>query len=185
MPEEDIYVRRDADAALRTAIENRNELVKFYKNLATVSTQKLSRELKDEESKSTAMADAEKMLEAKIKDFCAKAPVLSKEEIDVYVGRLCIAMFLTDRARTLKDLVMINNRLALYSLFASLRNRIFEVLAESYYSKTTTEVLGDYASIEPIITACSEVCGLPQVSIKDIVFIYRKKLADRVEDFKG
>jgi len=178
---EDLFSKREREMTLRTSAQNKEELIKFYKNLGQ-GKEKIPPEMQEEEKASVVLEEAEKVLEKQISDLSRTLRTLSKEALDNSVARLTIAMFVIERTKKLRELVLEKDNLDLYALFVSLRNAVQEMLAPAYYTKSRDESLGDYLDVEPLLTACSEICGLTVLSITEISSEYNIKLAKKVED---
>ncbi|MDD1474965.1 hypothetical protein MEO41_27395, partial [Dolichospermum sp. ST_sed4] len=99
-------------------------------------------------------------------------------ELDVL--KVCIAMFLIGRIIELRQKLAIKNTIGSYSVYCSFRNRVSEMLTGNYYSKSTQAVISDYLDLEPLLSACSEICELPAVNLQDAVSIHKQKLLDEL-----
>jgi hypothetical protein len=108
----------------------------------------------------------------------------SANEVNASVGRLAISMFLLERTRKLREAALKNDRISLYSLYVSLRNQICLTLVESYYSKLPEAVIADFLDVEPILTACSDLCGLEMPPLGEIVSNYKKPLIQKLEQIR-
>ena len=179
--EEDLFLQREKEMSIHIHEQNRNDLIKFYKDLAQLGDKKISKELKVEDAASTALAEAEELLSVNIKELSTKVSDLQQEELDVVVARLSLAMFLLERTNKLHEIILGKNGLSLYSLFVSLRNRVCEVLVPTYYVSSPKQIIDEYLDTEPILTACSELCGLAVPDLTEIVKAYKLKLADEIE----
>ena len=51
------------------------------------------------------------------------------------------------------------------------------MLAEGYYEKENSEIIDSYLDIEPLLVACSELCGFKVISLDEIVKTYKKQLS--------
>ncbi len=157
----------------------RENMIKFYTDLGRLSEKRISAATKEKDAASTALAAAGRALELKIIELIRLRP--EKKELDRRVARLSLAMFLLDRANQLHDAALARDNAALYSLFVSARNRVCEMLESDYYSKSTEAVLAEYLDTEPLLTACSGLCGLPAVpSPEEIVKAYKRRLAGKI-----
>ncbi len=150
----DILERREKEMALRANAQNRGDLIKFYKALAMQDGKSVPPEMRKKEAQSTALSEAAALL----KEKSGKAPA----------GRLALAEFLLDRTRKVREFALKKDSLSLYSLYVSLRNRVTQMLGPGYYEKSGNEVLDDYLDIEPLVAACSELCGLSMPTMDDI-----------------
>ncbi len=176
----DSYRRKELESASRTEASNREALVAFYKAMGQLSGNQIPKELAAEENSSTAIDEAQKLLDRQISESVEAAPALGKREMGTLAGKLALAYFLIDRTKKLREIALKTNRLTLFSLYSSLRNRVCEVLAGAYYTKTSAEILDDYISIEPLLAACSELCGLAVPAIEEIMDEYKARIADEI-----
>ncbi len=154
----DILGQRAKELALKIHSQNRADLIGFYKALAAQDGKRVPPEMRKNEAQSTALSEAEALL----KEKSGKPPA----------DRLALAAFLLDRTRKVREFALAKDSLSLYSLYVSLRNRVTQMLGPRYYEKSGNEVLDDYLDIEPLVAACSELCGLSMPSMDDIVGSY-------------
>lgn len=180
MPDENIYLKREQELALRTHMRNREDLINFYKSLGQQSKKKIPKEMKEDEERFKGIAEAQERMEGRIKAFAKASPEMSQGEADVAVGRLAIAMFLLDRTKKLRELAL-KGSVSVYSVYVSLRNAACGTLSDPYYAKGPEEVLGDYLDIEPLLTACSELCGLSTPPLEEMLAAYKEELAKELE----
>jgi len=181
MADEDLFSKREREMTLRTYAQNKEELIKFYKNLGQ-GKEKIPPEMRQEEKTSVVLEDTERILEKQIIDLAKTATTLPKDALKTSVTRLTIAMFVLERTKKLRELVLERDSLDLYALFVSLRNAVQEMLAPAYYTKSYEEAIGEFLDIEALITACSELCDLTVPSITKISEMYKLKLAEKIEE---
>ncbi len=172
-----IFRERADEFAIRTYERNRDELIRFYQELAQMGKEKIPADMKSEETSSTAIADSENSMNDAIKTLAKTATTLTEDGIAVAVARLCIAMFLIERIKKLREISLKAEDLGTYSLYLTLRNRVCETLAPNYYSLGSQEVLGLWLDSEPLLFACSNLCGLNVPSMDDIMDEYQPRLA--------
>jgi len=172
-------MKRQQDAALSTYRQNRDDLINFYKSLGQLSKKKIPKKLK-EEDEGKEIDSAEMLLNQGIGQFSKTSLGLSPTDLDVSVGRLAIAMFLIERVKKIREFAHKNDNLSFFSLYVSLRNQVSSTLVEQYYSKTPDQVINDYLDAEPLLCACSDLCGLAVPPLGEIVTEYKKVLAERL-----
>jgi hypothetical protein len=153
----DVLEEREKGMALRVHSQNRADLIKFYKALGAQDGKHIPPEMKRKEAESKALERAQSIM----------------EERSARRDSLALAAFLIDRGMKVREIVLKKDSLSLYSLFVSLRNRLCDMLGPGYYEKSGKEVMDDYLDIEPLVAACSELCGLSMPSIDEIVSSYR------------
>lgn len=182
MAEPDINAERHT-AARSISSGNRDELVKFSLDLANkFGGRPVSKELREEESKSTVLTQAERLLQLKIIEY--SRGVLRMPEADRTAGtlRLTTALFLLERTKAIRDAALKDNKLGLFSLYVSLRDDVCGLLGPSYYGSTFKDIAGAYLDIEPSIIAASKLCGFMRPpELVNIPDMYKMALGKRVE----
>lgn len=179
--EELIYLKTEKQAALRAFSRNREELIRFYKSLGQFGDRAIPPEMREEEESSPAIEAMESILSGAIARFSKLEPMPEGRALDAAVARLSLAMFIIDRLGKLRGLVLAGDSLPMLSLFTSLRNRAAEMLTSEYYSKSIEDITGGYLDFEPLLTACSELCGLAVPSLPEIMSEYKMRLAREVD----
>ncbi len=180
MPEEDMYLKMQREMMLSAEGQNREGLLSFYKSLGQLSVKKIPARIRGEDRESKVLSDSVAILKGKIDSFAKEAPSLTERQADISVGRLAIAMFLIDRTQKLRKVALERDSVSLYSLYLSMRNLVCGTLNESFYSEPPEEVISDFLDAEPIVSACSELCGLIVPPLGEIVSEFKKQLADEV-----
>jgi hypothetical protein len=178
--ESNIYRERADDFALHTHQRNREELIRFYQELAQMGKEKIPAEMKSSEESSTAISESENAMNDSIKALSKTATSLSEDGIATAVARMCIAMFLIERIKKLREIALKTEDLGTYSLYLTLRNRVCETVAPNYYSLGSQEVLGLWLDAEPLLFACSNLCGLNVPDLDDVMEEYQPRLAKAV-----
>jgi hypothetical protein len=166
MDEKNIVEERAAELAKRIHLRNTEDAVEFYKSLASMDTRPIAKALLDEDSASRSISDAESLLKKKIEE-------LREGGGDVPLGRYSVALFIIDRTKKIRNLVIKQDINSLFSLFVSLRGRIEQMLSESYYGMKEEEALDEYIATEPLIRALSDLCDLSMPTMNEIVSNYR------------
>ncbi|MBD3210534.1 hypothetical protein GF318_04100 [Candidatus Micrarchaeota archaeon] len=175
LEDESMARQREAALSLITHSKNRNDLIRFYKELAGMGNKKISASMKKEDKSFKGLKDAEKLLEKNIANIAKK-----KKPGELEIARISLAMFLLDRANRVHEIVLKDNSLGKYSLYISMRNRIIQMLGNEFYSMDQDEMLSEYLDTEPVVTACSELCGIAAASASEAVRIYKYRLAERL-----
>lgn len=188
MPDEEVYRKREREAAIHIDESNRKQLISFYKQLGQRESKGLSEELLTEERSSTALAEAEKIFNNQLNARAAKKLQENEgvgEITDAANMKLALALFLIEHTKNLREAVLSKNHLSLFSLYASMRNQVCEMVGEKYYSKSFEEVKSDYKNLEPLIIAVSELCGLTVPSLTDIIVKYGQRVSRRLMEVMG
>ncbi len=157
---EDVLSRRESDMAAHAYSRNREDLISFYKKLASRDPRQIPPKTRAEDSASKALEETEALLRKRLSGQGNKT------------ARFSLALFLLDRAKTLHGIVMNQGNLSMYSLFVSLRNAVCLMLGPPYYLKTDRQIMDEYLDIEPLLTACSELCGLQVPRLEEIMKSY-------------
>jgi hypothetical protein len=178
--EENIYLENERGASLLAFRRNREDLVRFYRALGQFSNKSIPPQMRKEEASSKVIEGMEALLSENIRAFAEVEPQPEGRGLDAPVARLSLSMFLLDRLKKLQGLVLAGDSLSMLSLFISLRNRIAEELTSEYYAKSIEDITGDYLDIEPLLVACSELCGLAVPPLQEIVNEYALRLAEEV-----
>lgn len=160
--------------------QNRDELVKSYKEMGSSSEDKIPASLREEDGRSALYSQATSILDKQLSRVAGIEFTRNDPNTDTVVVKFAISMFLIERTNLLRKLALESNSLSLFSLFASLRNRVLSMLDDQYYEKTLDEVVGDFLSVEPIVAACSELCGVPMPKTDEILDVYQRKLSDEI-----
>ncbi|VVC04788.1 Uncharacterised protein [Candidatus Bilamarchaeum dharawalense] len=161
---------------LRVSSKNRRDQIETYTQLGSMNANPIPDSIKDQ--KSTLLSDAQALLEKQIILF-SKSDL---KELESTTAKLCLAMFLLDRTNSINSKVLIVNRSGLHSLFLTLRKQVCEMLGKDYYSKSTDEILSNYIDLEPLLVACSDLCGLPSAPLEDVMRLYKSKLAQKIDE---
>ncbi|MEW6748512.1 MAG: hypothetical protein AB1295_02285 [Candidatus Micrarchaeota archaeon] len=148
--------------------ENTASLVEFYKQLVEMGEGEIPKRMLEEAGRSERMDSAENLLDNKLK-LLKEGKVPLNEEAALMTQRLCLAHFLLDRARKLEELSVKSDNISLYCLYLSLEERICDMLSEEYYGSSFMDIMGEYIDTEPVLSACSELCGLVVPSVEEIM----------------
>lgn len=180
MPEEGQKAGGSESAfALRIHETNRADAIEFFKALAKGGKGKIPAELLKEENGSAGLDEAESLRKAHLKSL-AEMPE-DDPGYDRAVARLCLAHYLIERAGKLREIILKENSVGAFSLFVSLRESILELLSEKYYGLPTDDILDEYDDLEPMLAACSEICGLKSPPLSEIMGEYQRRLADELD----
>jgi hypothetical protein len=177
MPDEGLFGQREAAASLSAFYKNRDGLIKLYKDLSQMADRKIPAGMKADDKKYKGLKEAEKLLKKQIKGLPKDPSKIS----DLDAGRLALALFLLERTNKIHDVAMKKNSLGLYSLYGSLRNMVVSTLDGDYYSLSHSDFIAAYLSVEPLLSACVELCGLAQVDIQTAMKIYKHRLAEEID----
>ena len=172
MPEDTIY--HDASEALQISSKNRLKPIHSYIELGNLNPTPIPKQVIQSDESSTLLTEAEKLLEKSIAKF-------SKSDLKnatAEVSRFSLAMFLLDRTTAIGNLVRKKNQSGSHSLYLSLRNQVCEFLDDGYYLDTT---LSSYVDLEPLLAACSDLCGLAPIAIDKVMAEYKAKLAGKLD----
>jgi hypothetical protein len=165
--------------ALKIHETNRADAIEFYKALAKSGAEKVPAELLKEEKGSKGIADAEsrrKTQAATLSGMPEGAP-----EFDAAVAKLCLAHYLLERTNKIREIILKENRVGAFSLFLSLKEAVINMLSEKYYGLPADQILDEYDDLEPMLAACSEICGLRASPLTEVMNEYKKRLADELE----
>jgi len=165
--------------ALKIHETNRADAIEFYKALAKSGAEKVPADLLKEEKASKGLSEAESRRKAQA-DSLSKLPEGS-QEFGMAVARLCLAGYLIERTGKIREMILKENRAGAFSLLLSLKESVLNMLSERYYGLPTDQILDEYDDLEPMLAACSEICGLRVASLDEVVAEYKKKLADELE----
>ena len=91
------------------------------------------------------------------------------EETAELMHKLSLAYFLLERSRKLDELSAKTNNVSLYCLYLSLEERVCDMLSEKYYESPFMEIMDEYIDTEPILAACSELCGLAVPALEEVM----------------
>ena len=177
MPDSDVYLKREQEAALNTYRQNREELVNFYKSMGQLGKEKIPKKLLHAEDGRIAQAEA--LLERKIGEFSKAGANLPPSGEEEAAGRLAIALFLIGRTKKLRSMVQKKDRASLFALYLSLSGQVCAMLEEPYYSGDARAVVDEYSDVEPLLSACSDLCGLIVPPVGEIIAEYRRKLGKK------
>lgn len=170
MPD-DAYLDKVKHMALLIHEQNRAEQIRFYKELAAMGKGEISEDALD--GGFTGISDAQKHLEA---HEGILGRIEDQDAFDAELGKLAIADFLIRRAKELREITEKKGDAGIHSLYISMRNRVAQLLREPYFGSSLDEALDGYLDTEPVVTACSELCGLPAPKLPDIVSNYQKRV---------
>ena len=148
--------------------ENRTDLIDFYKQLVVIGEGEIPKKMLKKAGKSELVDAAEEMMYKKL-DLLRKGTIESMEEAGLMAHKLSLAYFLLDRSKKLEELTVKTNNVSLYCLYLSLEERVCDMLSKKYYESTFMEVMDEYIDTEPILAACSELCGLVVPPIEEIL----------------
>jgi len=172
-----IYTERARAAAASNANASRSSLIEFHKSFARANQgKKIASGLRAEEASSTELADTGGLLERMIAKFAAASDKMEDPEFELAIARLSIAMFLTERTAKLRDFALGRDDLGMFSTYVALRTGACGMLAEDYYSKNSDGIFESYSTVEPVLVACSELCGMKVPPLSDIVVAYKEQL---------
>jgi hypothetical protein len=169
----------ESSFALRIHETNRSDAVEFYLALAKSGKEKIPPDMLKEEKGSKALDEAEsrrKAQAASLSDMPEGAP-----EFDAAVAKLCLAKYLLERTGKIREIILKGNSVGAFTLFLSLKEAVLNLLSEKYYGLMAGQILDEYDDLEPILSACSEICGLRSVSLTEAMGEYKKLLADELE----
>lgn len=160
---------------------NRESLSSFYLSMARANKGKpISAMQRGEDAKSAAISSAKELLDRKIKEFAEGMGGLEGEPLHVEMARLCFGLFLLDRAGELRTAALMRDDLGIYSVFASLRDSLPEIMGPGYYVGGNERIFEAYAVAEPMVKAASEMCGISTPPLKEIVSSYNERLIKEV-----
>jgi len=165
--------------ALKIHETNRADAMEFYKALAKSGAEKVPAELLKEEKASKGLSVAESRRKAQAETL-PKIPE-GTPEFDAAVARLCLAGYLLERTGKIREIILKENRAGSFSLLLSLKESVLNLLSERYYGLPADQILDEYDDLEPLLAACSEICGLRAASLDEAVSEYKKRLADELE----
>ncbi|MCI0504171.1 hypothetical protein L0Y65_05690 [Candidatus Micrarchaeota archaeon] len=178
--EEDIFRKRADEFAISTYASNREGLIRFYQDLARMGKEKIPAQMKSEDEAPAALADAGKCLDDSVKLFAETATGLSEEGASTAVARLCLAMFLIERVKKLREISIRLDDLGVFSLYVTLRNRVTQTLSPSFFAGPSRDMLDKWLDLEPLLTACSGLCGLAVPELGEIMDEYQPRVVDAV-----
>lgn len=148
--------------------ENRSSLVEFYKGLVELGEGEIPKKMLKEAGKSERMEAAEDLLYRKL-ELLREGSIADPEERMLLMYRLCLAHFLLDRSMKLEELTVKTGNVSLYCLYLSLEERVCDMLSERYYESSFEEMMDEYLETEPILAACSDLCGLVVPPMEEIL----------------
>ncbi|GEM_PF-3310927 len=155
---------------------NRTELIKFYKQLATMSDDPIPDQTILQHGEYVGLINANKLRRKNI----AAIPKKKTPGIDLIIARICLATFLIERTNEIGNIALRQNKISLYSLFSSLRLHVTKFLHGNYYERSSSEIINEYIDLEPLVYACSELCGLKPMELSEIMEKYKPKLIDEI-----
>lgn len=176
MPDDNVIIEREAADALRTARSNRDELVKFFKDLASANDRKLTPALR---KKAGDHEDLDKCMKL-LKKAAAKADPGGKD-FESDAARMSVALFLIERTGDVCRIAAEKDSLGIFSLASALRAQVSAMLTEEFYSKPMQEVISLYIDIEPLLTASLEMSGLAVVDLESAARMYKGRLASMMK----
>lgn len=148
--------------------ENRSDLIDFYKQLVVMGEGEMPKKAIKKAGKSERMDTAEDLLYKNV-DLLRKGSIEDMEEASMMIHKVCLAYFLLDRTRKLEELTVKTKNVSLYCLYLSLEERVCDMLSAKYYESSFMEIMDEYLDTEPILAACSELCGLMVPPLEEIL----------------
>ena len=148
--------------------ENRTDLINFYKQLVVMGEGEMPKKAIKRAGKSERMDAAEDLLYKKV-DLLREGSIEDMEEASMMIHKVCLAYFLLDRTKKLEELTVKTRNVSLYCLYLSLEERVCDMLSERYYESSFMEIMDEYLDTEPIVAACSELCGLVVPPLEEIL----------------
>lgn len=167
----------DPSEVLNSYSKNQKETIKFFKELGSMNPNPIPSNVLKIDKDSTSLFEIESLMDKKLIEF-AKA---SNKDVNLAVGRFCLALFLIEHTKKLHKTVLTKNRSGLYSLYTSLRNQVCDALTDTYYSSSHDDFLSIYLDLEPLFCACSDLCSLSVPDISIVMKTYKSKVAARIE----
>ena len=167
----------DDESALHTFEQNREQLIRFHEQLASLGKENhIPQQAREEAQISIREFRSLKLsIDDEIKKL-SKKKLKTGADLDLVIARLSIALYLYNRVEQMWSAVLERDSLAMYALFSSVRNEVKEVMAKDFFKKSSNEMIADYLRIEAVFVACSKVCGLPVLTISDAVKQYKGEL---------
>ncbi len=170
----------DIEAAFTLKIHetNRQDAIKFYRSMAASGPEKIPAGMVAEERASKDISEAE----ARRKSQLASLSGLPKGSpaLDALVAKLCLATYLIERTKKICELCIKQDKIGMFSLYLSLRQRVVSLLGEDYYGQEPGDILLEYSDVEPLLFACSELCGLKPATLDEAMGEYKKRLVDEL-----
>lgn len=162
----DILGERADALALGTRRQNRLDTIEFYRSLAAMDQRPIGKPLLKYEESDESVGNAEALLRKKLGDLKSGA-------LKMPPGRFSAAMFLLDRLGKLRQAVRKADKTGLFSLYLSLREQVCLVISENYFKAEEAAALDDWISIEPLVAALSELCGMSMPQMDEIAAAYK------------
>lgn len=177
---DDVFRKREEAFALSTYMSNREGLIRFYQDLARMGKEKIPPQMKSEDEGSPALSACNGSLEDAIRNFSENAQALSEDGASAAVARLCLAMFLIERVGKLREIIIKMDDLGAFSLYLTLRNRLSQTLSSEFFALSSRDMLGAWLDIEPLLCACSGLCGLAVPDLREVMDEYQPRVVDAV-----
>jgi len=155
---------------------NRTELIKFYKQLASMTSDPIPKQTILQHGEYVGLINANKLRRKNI----AAIPKKKTPGIDLIIARICLATFLIERTNEIGNIALKKNKISLYSLFSSLRLHVTKFLHGNYYERSSSDIINEYIDLEPFVCACSELCSLKSMELTEIMETYKPKLIDEI-----
>ncbi len=175
-----LFRKREEAFTISTYMSNRDDLIRFYSDLARMTGGKIPAEMKSDDGESSVLLDAQKNLDSALRLFSDASAKMSKDDLSAAVARLCLAMFVLERVRKLREITLAADNLGVFSLYVTLRNRAGKMLSEPFFSSSPQKMLGAWLDIEPLLNACSGLCNLAVPELRAVMDEYQPRVADAV-----
>lgn len=175
-----LFQKREEAFTISTYMSNRQDLIRFYSELARMSRGKVPEQMKSDDAASTILADAQKNLDGALRLFADASPKMPEADASAAIARLCLAMFVLERVRKLRELTLAKDDLGAFSLYVTLRNRAGKMLSLSFFSTSSQKMLGAWLDIEPLLNACSGLCNLAVPELPKIMDECQPRVVDAV-----
>ncbi len=167
-----------ANEAMKRYLEktNRTELIKFYKQLVSMTDDPIPAQTIMQHNEYVGLINANKIRRKNI----AAIPKKKTPGIDLIIARICLASFLIERTNEIGNISLKQNKISMYSLFSSLRLHVTKFLHGNYYERSSSDIINEYIDLEPLVCACSELCGLKSMELTEIMETYQSKLVGEI-----
>lgn len=162
----DILGERADALALGTRGRNRIDTIEFYKSLAAMDQRPIGKALLKYEEKDESIGNSDALLRKKLGDLKSGA-------LKMPAGRFSVALFLLDRLGKIGQAVRKENKTGIFSLYISLREQVGLTISENYFKAEEAAALDDWISIEPLVAALSELCGMSMPQMDEIAAAYK------------
>ncbi|MFH0737008.1 MAG: hypothetical protein V1827_00430 [Candidatus Micrarchaeota archaeon] len=152
--------------AVRLFGMNRDSLVSFYKGLASMSENPVP---KDMAGSSTSALDETEARMLTVLSSIQLGEFEPAEAARPVLDKVCLASFLLERCRKIRESALAADRISVFSLYISLEEGVCDLLSESYYGLPSQEIIDKYLDIEPLLSVCSEICGMQVPELEEAI----------------